>query len=74
MATGQRGHRIYPAMLNDLCRRLFRETATRRILVGTEAHNDSSLRGIARAGFRRLGRGIYVQVMGRVVFARLRAA
>jgi RimJ/RimL family protein N-acetyltransferase len=74
VAPEQRGRRIYPAMLNELCRRLFRETATRRILVDTEADNASSLRGIARAGFRRLGRGLYVQVMGRLVFARLRAA
>jgi len=65
-----RGKRVYPAMLAALAKRLLADEGVRRVLVDSEAANAASLRGIARAGFREIGRGTYVQVFGRLVMAR----
>lgn len=63
-----RGNNIYPAMLVTLCHRLFYEAKVKRIIIDTEMNNHSSLRGIAKVGFKLLGMGIYFQFRRRLLF------
>ena len=69
-----RAHRnkgVYTLMLASLCHRLFDEAQVKHIIIDTEADNDASLRGIAKAGFKPIGRGTFVQLMGRRIFKRV---
>ena len=63
-----RGQNIYPAMLKILCQRLFSEAKILRVLIDTEMDNKSSLRGIRKVGFKSLGIGVYVQLLGRLIY------
>lgn len=64
----QRGNNIYPAMLAALCQRLFSKAKVRRVLIDTEVDNKASLRGIAKVGFKPLGKGTYIQFLGKLIY------
>lgn len=64
----QRGKNIYPALLINLCARLFLEAGVQRIFIDTETTNQASLRGIEKTGFKYAGEGIYVLFRGRLLF------
>lgn len=63
-----RGRGIYPFMLNALVSILKASASANRILVDTNVRNHSSIRGIEKGGFDRLGQGWYLQFAGRTVF------
>ena len=63
-----RGKNIYPFMLTNLCRKLFRIERVRLVLIDTEQSNYASLRGISKAGFKPKGVCTYIQVAGRLIF------
>ena len=57
-----RGLRIYPAGLNYLCRKLRRRHIT-KCFIATSIENRSSINGIHRAGFSKIGYAIYFKVL-----------
>ncbi len=68
VSESHRGKNIYPAMLAALCQRLFSEAKVRRVLIDTEVDNKASLRGIAKVGFKPLGKGTYIQFGGQLIY------
>jgi|GEM_PF-1520375 RimJ/RimL family protein N-acetyltransferase len=63
-----RGKNIYPAMVATLCQKLFSDAMVKRVLIDTEVDNRASLRGISKVGFKPLGKGVYVQFLGRLIY------
>ncbi len=63
-----RGNNIYPAMLFELVQRLFAEEGVERVLIDTEVSNVPSLRGIAKVNFEKMSTGVYLNVLGKLVF------
>lgn len=74
VSPAHRGQWIYPSMLAALSERLFAAQHVHRVLIDSEAANTASLRGIAKAGFRCVGDGTYLQILGRLVFKRFAGA
>jgi RimJ/RimL family protein N-acetyltransferase len=70
VSQDQRGRNIYPAMLGALCQRLFTEASVSRVFIDTDINNQASLRGIGKVGFRPLGTGLYILLLGHLVFKR----
>lgn len=68
VSKSHRGKNIYPAMLAALCLRLFSEVKVRCVLIDTEVDNKAALRGIAKVGFKPLGKGTYIQFGGRLIY------
>ena len=66
-----RGNNVYPAMLTALSRSLFSDHGIRRVVIDTEIDNHASMRGIEKTGFKRIGTGTYVELLQRLVYARL---
>lgn len=64
----QRGQNIYPMMLAALCGRLFDQANVQRILIDAEIDNIPSQRGIAKVGFKSLGKGTYLQIYKHLVY------
>ena len=68
VSKSYRRENIYPAMLATLCQRLFPEAKVLRVLIDTEVDNKASLRGIAKVGFKSLGKGTYIQFGGKLIY------
>jgi RimJ/RimL family protein N-acetyltransferase len=68
VSESHRGKNIYPTMLAALCQRLFSEVKVRRVLIDTEDDNKAALQGIAKVGFKPLGKGTYIQFGGRLIY------
>lgn len=63
-----RGRGIYPAMLRYIASTLKDDRGIRRIFIDCRSYNRPSLRGIEKAGFRRIGTAVRLDLFGRIVF------
>lgn len=60
-------------MLAFLCNRLFDKAGVKRILIDTEINNYPSLKGISKVGFKPLGTGTYIQLLGKLIFKQVKS-
>jgi hypothetical protein len=63
-----RGRDIYPFMLFALCKRLFNEKRVSKVFVDTEIDNTTAIRSIQKVAFKPIGRYLYFQFKGRLVY------
>lgn len=63
-----RGHGIYPSMVATMCRQLFQDNGTKRVLIDTDPGNAAALSGIRRVGFRPVGLLRSLRAGGRLLF------
>lgn len=60
-----RGRGIYPAMLGTMVGELMDKQKVRRVLIDCKSWNKPSIRGIEKAGFSLVGKGLRVVCFGR---------
>lgn len=68
VSENYRSKNIYSSMLLLLCKMLFADGKTKRILIDTDINNIASCRGIRKVGFNHIGSPIYIQLNGRLLF------
>jgi len=63
-APGARGLNIYPAVLSRIAEDFRKTGRSRRLLISTNARNESSIKGILRSGFKEIERVHVMALLG----------